>query len=337
MNYDLKSIFLELLDDKDVRDSIIKIFNENKLKEDKKSSKYMEEEKFSFEKYKENINSEISEKNLEDSKKEYSTNGLKCENSQLEVLIKEKNDIKLKYEEKLNLTKDLENENNTLKEKNKKLKNENDLFKERIKNLEKEISDLKEREKDLRNKLDILNKEKLNLSNRNKDLEDKLENKISENEILNKEDLKLKKRIEKLKSFEKWTNIYEKYKSLSGEVRNSLSGIFKGDDIPTFIYCGLQENNINNLWEYMKSLALNGEEEVCLLSEIFFNFFDAYNLIYENPLYQKQNVQIGDEFDDELYIRTSGSNPAGNIKKIILEGYILKSNKKIIKKSIVEL
>jgi len=100
------------------------------------------------------------------------------------------------------------------------------------------------------------------------------------------------------------------------------------------LVCGVQEKNINSLWEYIRvEIIEDKNSDIDKLIEIF-NFLFA-NYLKAYPIYQLQDIKIGDEFKTEIHINTS-SNPSGYIKEIQLNGWINNKTKDIVKKSLVK-
>ncbi len=178
-----------------------------------------------------------------------------------------------------------------------------------------------------------------NLKLENEELKDKLDNQLIlikklENEILSKKD-----DIEILKNrFPKIDEVYKRYTGLSENTKKSLMGIFKGDTIDRFIFCGVQHENIENLWDYINRELIEGKmEDIDSLKIIFDYFFDAHNLIYESKLYIKQEVAVNDRFDDDLHTRISEGNVKGNITEVLFKGYINCNSNKVSRKSLVKI
>ena len=136
-------------------------------------------------------------------------------------------------------------------------------------------------------------------------------------------------------SFEEDLRIKELYEGLSSQTKLSTEGIFKDTSIKGLIACGIQEKNISNLWDYVKSEVVNGnnpdQNSIIRLFELLFNRF---KLAY--PMFELQSVQVGDKFDTQAHIKHNMSvNMSGNIQNILLYGYFNTKTGKIIKQSIV--
>ena len=138
--------------------------------------------------------------------------------------------------------------------------------------------------------------------------------------------------------FQRQTQTFYKYQSLSEPSLEALSGIFKGTSFEEFLACGVQPGNIDALWEFARSEALNGNmADVAILSEIITYFVHLYNGTNESPLLGIQNTAIGDIFDVDLHIRTQKSKPAGAITNVLLSGLTNAFTGEVIKKSVVEI
>lgn len=146
---------------------------------------------------------------------------------------------------------------------------------------------------------------------------------------------------EKLKTYEEnfsdAVDLYSKYKNVSEERRNFLMTIVSDKSLIDFISSCVQFNNIEALWDYIKTMLYEEHEdqEVNILISIFEHFFLLYNNLSETPLYLMADVNIGDEFDDDYHIRGNGSKVSGKITSVQLRGYKSAVTNKYKRKSIV--
>lgn len=136
-------------------------------------------------------------------------------------------------------------------------------------------------------------------------------------------------------SFEEDLRIKELYEDLSSQTKKSTEGIFKDISIQGLISCGIQEKNISNLWDYVKSEVVNGhnpdQERMILLFELLFKRFQ---LAY--PMFEFQAVKVADKFDTQTHIKhNSSANMSGNIRHILFLGYVNIKSGKVIKPSVV--
>jgi len=163
------------------------------------------------------------------------------------------------------------------------------------------------------------------------------ENKNLEKEInsLNNNLLQKEQELKELKeNFEEIIYIHNKFNNLSNDTKKAISNIFKDTSIQGFLACGLQDRNIDNLWEYIKISIINeNNKDIANLIDIFNFLFSLYTKAF--PYIQKQQVSVGDKYDPTKYIKSSNSNVSGEIKEIILYGWENTNTGKIIKESVV--
>lgn len=190
-----------------------------------------------------------------------------------------------------------------------------DLYK-----LNMDISKLTEEKRSFINEVDTLNRINRELTKQNSSLE-------NENKCL----------IQEIKEYEDRFQIFEQYKLLSNETRNSLRGIFKDDSFEQFIACGSQRDNIEAFWDLLKHQVLNNNitENFEDLTRLQAYFLNLYNATSDRPVYQSQSVMIGEKFDVSLHIRTSEGKASGNIGKIYLLGYRNIVTQTLVRKSLV--
>ncbi|MGL4876084.1 MAG: hypothetical protein ACRC30_15705 [Clostridium sp.] len=228
-----------------------------------------------------------------------------------------------------------EEQNETLSIKNKENIDKQNELKVEVERLKLEIEKRDNKNAKLEKEIIAKKEEKENEINKLKiDFESELQGlrKKSEEKLEEKEET-----FKRVEQFLKWDKVYNKYLLLDSKIRDALKGIFKGDNSMTFLYCGLKEENIENLWEYIKDKTLNNPEnsDTEILEEIFIEFFNAYNETFDKSIFEIQKVEVGQEFDDFEFIRTSHSLPVGAIKKVLFHGYCRVSDKKVMRKTIV--
>ncbi|SOC09129.1 hypothetical protein SAMN05880501_105183 [Ureibacillus xyleni] len=129
---------------------------------------------------------------------------------------------------------------------------------------------------------------------------------------------------------------FSEFLQLTAPTRLALQGIFKGYSIDEFLYCGIQHENIEPLWEYIKREILEDRvSDIACLVGIFNFFFEAHNKVYDQPLFERLSVLVGDSFDEQEHIRGTQSKVSGMISEVLFIGFRNKKTNKIIKKSIV--
>lgn len=138
--------------------------------------------------------------------------------------------------------------------------------------------------------------------------------------------------------FQRQTQTFYQYQSLSDQCKDALSGIFKGTSFEEFLACGVQPGNIDTLWEFSRNQALEGNtEDVPILEQIIAYFVRLYNGTNDSPILAFQEVSIGDSFDVDLHIRTQTSKASGEISNVILTGLTNAFTGEVIKKTVVEI
>lgn len=197
----------------------------------------------------------------------------------------------------------------------------------------------------LEEKISELNIERESLKQFNIDSKSKISSIIEENKVIREENIRisdenknLNRKIDELESyFREEKEIYSTYKNLPEENKKILKGIYKGDTFESFLYCGVQYSNIEALWEYVKTLIVNGNlENIEELRKIFKFFLKSHNKIYDTDIYMLQEVSLGDTFDEDSHMRGFNSKISGKINEIYLQGYINLNTRKIVKKTIVK-
>ncbi|OQY39059.1 MAG: hypothetical protein B6229_04510 [Spirochaetaceae bacterium 4572_7] len=156
-------------------------------------------------------------------------------------------------------------------------------------------------------------------------------------EISNK-NIEANKKIEFYENnFKEQLDIYKLYTELSGDTKSSLSGIFKENSLIGFLACGYQESNITSFWDYIKDeIKESKNQDIESLIKIFDFLFKGYSI--SNPNFIRNEINLGDEFDDDLHIRHSSSSRVnGEITEVMFKGWINSRLDRVLKKSIVKM
>ena len=134
--------------------------------------------------------------------------------------------------------------------------------------------------------------------------------------------------------------MYKMYQQLDEDIRGELAGIFGSADTPLMFFCGaLQENHLDNFWEYICSKINSGKidrDTEGMLNCLFDFCFAMVNTSQQKPLYKRLQPQAGSDFNDSYMIRTSDSSQLGVVKEIRLAGYVYERSNKIVKRSLVQ-
>ncbi|MCI5845985.1 MAG: hypothetical protein MRZ94_09430, partial [Oscillospiraceae bacterium] len=129
------------------------------------------------------------------------------------------------------------------------------------------------------------------------------------------------------------------YRSLSETTRDGLSDVVCDKNEVLWIASCTSADHLKKIWEYTKEILSDEErqEDVEILKKIFDYFFDIYNASLPEPIYQRDDIQIEDEYDDEKHIRSRDSETSGLITKILLRGYYSINTGYAICKSVVKI
>ena len=159
---------------------------------------------------------------------------------------------------------------------------------------------------------------------------EKIENK---NRELEKENENLKNSLKFYEeNFKEELDVYKIFRAIKD--KENLEGIFKDESLKGFLACGLQEKNINALWDYIKYKILEEKNEnLEELKRIFDFFFERF--VLANPIYKRDEV-VEKEFDTHKHINATPLNPSGEIEEVLFRGYKNTKTNKPIKKSIVK-
>lgn len=166
--------------------------------------------------------------------------------------------------------------------------------------------------------------------NENSRLSEQLENYMEECDRAVKEAEKYKK------TFGEVISVFEEYLTLPEATKRNLSNIINCSDILSFIMTCSEYDNLQRLWDYNKTLAVNGEySELEALKRVFEFFFDRYNSSRKPAKYVSDTTKPGDILDDDLHIRGHESRVSGRITEVVLRGYKNAITGRTEKKSVV--
>ncbi len=217
----------------------------------------------------------------------------------------------------------------TKSEKNRDLKKE-------LKQMKKMWQEIKERLgfSEQENKALTQTVEELTISNSHLEitqLEDNKKHQILTNQLKNVE-----KEVERYHHlFKQDIAAFQLFEGLSTQTHQSIEGIFSDRSITGFIACGIQERNINSLWDYIKNEMMeNTNSDIPALKSIFSFLFSRYALAY--PIYELQPVDLEEAFDAQKHIKHSSSNNvSGKIQDVVFKGWVNTKTNKVMKQSLV--
>lgn len=202
---------------------------------------------------------------------------------------------------------------------------------ERYRSLEDEVADLHRREQNYVSRLEENGSEI-------EHLESTVDNLRKEKDALSAELQSTNEMMQGLKKqFETPMKYLELYRSLSSSVKSGLENVIMDCNEITFIASCSNESSLSSIWEYIKEISEDSDSrDFKALNLIFDYFFEVFNASLPELKYERDDVEIGDELDDEYYDRCCGSSTSGEITEIILKGYRSRNTGKIIHKSLVK-
>ena len=131
-------------------------------------------------------------------------------------------------------------------------------------------------------------------------------------------------------------SVYNTYLTLDETTKRNLSNIINCSTILLFIISCSEYDNLQRLWDYIKTLAVGGNfEKLLVLKHVFDFFFSGYNSSRQPSRFVLDTTKVGDIFDDDEHIRGFGSKVSGRITEVVLYGYRNAATGRIEKKSVV--
>ena len=185
-----------------------------------------------------------------------------------------------------------------------------------------------------------LNQEKKNHSLELEKLKEKYEKEIDKYKEKNDNLLSIKKTreedIEKLSCkysiCEEILEIWNHINSLNRDNRDYIDDLCGGDGILAILSLGRDESKIDQLWSYLRDVAIKGDvdkEAVLILNRYFEFCIKVRNSTkLDSEKYIISDVEIGSEFDMAQCIRTTDSKQIGSIKDVIVKRFLIGNNTK---------
>lgn len=165
--------------------------------------------------------------------------------------------------------------------------------------------------------LEKFKKENENLKNDNNRLMIEMKNK--------EEDSRLE--IAKYAVFEESLEVWNCLNSLNYENREYIERLCGGSDVLATLSLGRDDGKIEQLWYYLRDLAIKGDAEkieVLKLNRYFeFCLKVANSTKTENEKYIILNIEPESEFDIDTCIRTSDSRQIGKIRDILVKSVMV--------------
>lgn len=211
---------------------------------------------------------------------------------------------------------------NELEYENKLLIDRNKQLEEQLDKKDKLLGEKKNESLELQKQLEQVKKKNNDESDRLKEEIDDIKNKF---EVVNnvKNDYEL--------NFGKMMETFKMFRKLSEETRKRLINIFVDDSADTFMTAGLQWENIEGLWHFVKRRVIEEEEiDTENLILIFENLFTIFNSDYGKSEYILISPQVNQKFDSDKHI-ILGTKTDGYVKHVRLKGYMNRKTGKINK------
>ncbi len=219
---------------------------------------------------------------------------------------------------------------NTMKQYNESLKSENKSLRTENKSLRTENEGLKSENEGLKSENEGLKSENEGLKSENEGLRSENEKLLSEEEIGRKE-------ISQYSVFHETLEVLNGIYSLDDENKEYIERLCGSLDMLAIISLGRDDGRIEQLWSYLRDLAVKSsakDKEVSNLNRYFeFCLKTANSAKTEAEKYVMLNIERESEFDMDTCIRTSDSRQFGKIREIAVGCVML--GKKIKYKAVV--
>ena len=144
-------------------------------------------------------------------------------------------------------------------------------------------------------------------------------------------------KIELDQRFSKGWELFQQYQTLENRTKDLLHGVFNRNDFTAFICSGAQPNSLETIWDIVRDCVLNGQtHDSETLWKIFQYCLELVNASRVQASYSILTVVIGDRFDLDFHSEGPNSLAQGKIVRIYLPGFWNSYNRKIIRKSLVQ-
>ena len=137
--------------------------------------------------------------------------------------------------------------------------------------------------------------------------------------------------------FARGWELFQKYQSVGTHARQLLQGVFTRDNFMSFICGGAQSESLEKIWDVLRECVMNSRQhDAEILWEVFEYSLELVNSSRAQVSYSTLPVNIGDRFDSDLHTEAPGSRAQGKVARVYLPGFRNDYNRRIIKKSIVQ-
>lgn len=137
--------------------------------------------------------------------------------------------------------------------------------------------------------------------------------------------------------FARGWEIFQKYQTIGAHARQLLQGVFTRENFMSFICGGAQSESLEKIWDVLRECVMNSRQhDAEILWEVFEYSLELVNSSRAQVSYSILPVNIGDRFDSDLHTEAPGSRAQGKVARVYLPGFRNDYNRRIIKKSIVQ-
>ena len=139
--------------------------------------------------------------------------------------------------------------------------------------------------------------------------------------------------------FQGTCDIYKRVQDLSPDIKKRVCAYFLPKETPiSFLVCAGQENNLFSLWDIIKEeMYTCSEQDKVILQELLDYSIQRVNDSFKVSRYALLSNKVGERFDDYFHSRSRDSRPySGRIEKVILPGIERMDNEEVKRKSVVK-
>ena len=194
--------------------------------------------------------------------------------------------------------------------------------------LENSLSQSERSSRDLQSKLAEWQKTFTREQQRNKTLQQDLD-------VANQKISDLEEQLQQ--RFSRGWELFQKYQSVGAHSRQLLQGVFTRDNFMSFICGGAQSESLEKIWDVLRECVTNSRQnDAEILWEVFEYSLELVNSSRAQVSYSILPVNEGDRFDSDVHSEAPGSRAQGNVARVYLLGFRNDYNRRIIRKSIVQ-
>ena len=139
-----------------------------------------------------------------------------------------------------------------------------------------------------------------------------------------------------LEKYAKFERLHDCYNRLSDDVKKSCQSYFGNGDITSILFNIVNRDKIESFWQYIADNIKGNkllDSQIEIVKEIFDIAFELFQT--GNSDFVRIVVNEGEEDKPSIMQKTSDSRQIGSVKKVLLNGYKMVSNNRVIKKSLI--